>query len=74
MCLGIPGKVVEVRDRIAVVDFGGVLREVDATLEEVNPGDYVIVHVGVIISKVDPETARETIEAWEELIRTLEES
>ncbi len=74
MCLGIPGKVVEVKDRTAIVDFGGVLREVDATLEEVSPGDYVIVHVGVIISKMDPETARETIEAWEEMIKTLEGS
>ncbi len=74
MCLGIPGKVVEVKDRTAIVDFGGVSREVDATLEDVKPGDYVIVHVGAIISKIDEEAARETIEVWKEMIEALERS
>ncbi len=74
MCLGIPGRVVEVRGNRALVDFGGVAREVDATLEEVKPGDYVIVHVGVIISKMDPETAEDTIRVWREMLEALEGS
>ncbi len=72
MCLGIPGKVVEVRGRMAVVDFGGVRREVDASLENVTPGDYVIVHAGIVISKLDPEEAQKTIEVWQELARALQ--
>ena len=74
MCLGVPGRVVEVKGRTALVDFGGVVREVDATLEDVKPGDYVIVHVGVIISKLDEETAKETIRIWEEMVKSLEGS
>lgn len=71
MCLGIPGKVVEVKGRVAVVDFGGVKREVDATLEDVEPGDYVIVHVGMIISKMDPKEAEETIRIWKEMLEVI---
>ncbi len=71
MCLGIPGVVVEVRGRLAVVDFGGVRREVDATLERVSPGDHVIVHAGMIISKLSPEEAEETIRVWRELIEAI---
>lgn len=73
MCLGIPGRIVEVhRDRgllMGQVDFGGVRREVClAYLEgEVNPGDYAIVHVGFAISRVDEAEARRTFEALREM-------
>jgi hydrogenase expression/formation protein HypC len=73
MCLGIPGKIVELRDNtglpMGVVDFGGVRREV--CLAYVQPdaglGDYVIVHVGFAISKVDEAEARRTFEALREM-------
>ncbi len=68
MCLGIPGRVVKVDGNIALVDFGGITREADASLEDVKPGDYVLVHVGVIISKLSLEEAQETIEMIKELI------
>ena len=72
MCLGVPGRVVEVRGVTAIVDFGGgVRREVNALLEEVSPGDYVIVHAGIIISKLDPEEARRTIQVWREIAEAL---
>lgn len=69
MCLGIPGRVLDTRDdaglTVGTVDFGGVRRE--ACLEyvkaDVAPGDYVIVHVGFAISKVDEAEARRTFEA-----------
>ncbi len=67
MCLGIPGKVVKVDGDIALVDFGGITKEADASLEEVKPGDYVLVHVGVIISKLSPEEAREILEMIKEI-------
>ncbi len=75
MCLGIPGEVKEVRpDGIAVVDFGdGVLREVDAgAIEDLKPGDLVIVHAGVIIEKLKPEEAEEIVKNFEEFINELE--
>jgi hydrogenase expression/formation protein HypC len=67
MCLGIPGKVVEIRDdgplRMALVDFGGVRKEACLAYEpEVALGDYVIVHVGFAISHLDEEEALRTLE------------
>jgi hydrogenase expression/formation protein HypC len=67
MCLGIPGKVVEIRDggplRMALVDFGGVRKEACLAYEpEVVMGDYVIVHVGFAISRLDEEEALRTLE------------
>lgn len=72
MCLGIPGKVLESFDvnglRMAKVQFGGIVRE--ACLEytpEAAVGDYVIVHVGFAISKVDQEEAARTYKLLEEM-------
>ena len=67
MCLGIPGKVVEINDegplRMAKVDFGGVRKEAClAYVPEVKLGDYVIVHVGFAISQLDEEEALRTLE------------
>ena len=67
MCLGIPGKVIEVHDvaglRMGKVDFGGVRKEAClAYTPEVELGDYVIVHVGFAISRVDEEEAMKTLE------------
>jgi hydrogenase expression/formation protein HypC len=67
MCLGIPGKVVEISDdgplRMARVDFGGVRKEAClAYVPEVQLGDYVIVHVGFAISQLDEEEAHKTLE------------
>jgi len=72
MCLGIPGKVIEVRDesglRMGRVDFGGVRKEAClAYVPEVEPGDYVIVHVGFAISHVDEEEALRTLELLAEM-------
>jgi hydrogenase expression/formation protein HypC len=67
MCLGIPGKVLSIRDdrglRTGRVDFGGALKDVClAYVPEVRVGDYVIVHVGFAISKVDEAEATKTLE------------
>jgi hydrogenase expression/formation protein HypC len=69
MCLGIPGRVVELVERadrpdlrMATVDFGGVRRPVClAYTPEVAMGDYVIVHVGFAISRVDEAEAARTL-------------
>jgi len=67
MCLGIPGRVIEIHDeaglRMGRVDFGGVRKEAClAYAPEVELGDFVIVHVGFAISKVDEEEALRTLE------------
>ena len=73
MCLGIPGKVIERRDDaglpVGTVDFGGVRREVCLAYvaDEVAVGDYVVVHVGFAISKVDEQEARRTFEVLREM-------
>jgi len=73
MCLGIPGRVIDLRDdggmAMGTVDFGGVRRDVCLAYvaDEVQAGDYVIVHVGFAISKVDEEEARRTFELLREM-------
>jgi hydrogenase expression/formation protein HypC len=66
MCLGIPGKVVEIYEqegvRMGTVDFGGVRKEVClAYVPEVTIGDYTIVHVGFAITQLDEESAQESL-------------
>ena len=72
MCLGIPGKIVSIKDsgglRMGKIQFGGILRE--ACLEyvpEAATGDYVIVHAGFAISRVDEEEAARTYQLLEEM-------
>jgi hydrogenase expression/formation protein HypC len=64
MCLGIPGKVIEIGDnQIAVVEIGGVKNEVSlAIVPEAKVGDYIISHAGFAIKKVDEKEALETLE------------
>ncbi|MHA1917170.1 MAG: HypC/HybG/HupF family hydrogenase formation chaperone [Candidatus Ranarchaeia archaeon] len=73
MCLGIPGRVLEINADKAVIDFGsGTSREVNIALVEVNKGDYVIVHAGFAIEVMDEESAKETIETWNEYLKYQE--
>lgn len=73
MCLGIPGRIVEMSSdggfATGVVDFGGVRRDVCLAYvhDEVALGDYVIVHVGFAISKVDEAEATRTFEVLREM-------
>lgn len=69
MCLAVPAKIIALRDdQMAVVDAGGVQQEISiALLEEVNVGDFVIMHVGYALNKLDPEEAARTLELFEEL-------
>ncbi|MEJ2412521.1 MAG: HypC/HybG/HupF family hydrogenase formation chaperone [Anaerolineales bacterium] len=75
MCLGVPGKVIELYDaggiKMAKVDFGGVVRE--ACLEvvpEVEIGQYVIIHVGFAISVLDEDEAQKSLALLQELYET----
>ncbi len=63
MCLAVPSKIVEIENSIATVDVDGVRRDVSLMLlDDVKLGDYVIVHAGFAISKVDEEVARQAIQ------------
>ena len=59
----------EVSGNIAKVDFGdGAVREVDVSLVDVKPGQYVLVHVGYAIQVIDEEEAKETLRLWDEIL------
>ena len=63
MCLAVPARVVALPDaETALIDIGGVRKQVSlALVEDVAVGDYVIVHVGFALSKLDPEEAARTL-------------
>lgn len=77
MCLGIPGRIVEISDaarKLAMVDVGGVKRQVNIAciVDEEHPaerclGDWVLVHVGFAMSRIDEEQAAQTLEILTEL-------
>ncbi|HWA55967.1 MAG TPA: HypC/HybG/HupF family hydrogenase formation chaperone [Gemmatimonadales bacterium] len=73
MCLGIPGRIIDIRDdhglAMGTVDFGGIRREVCLAYvaNDVKPEDYVVVHVGFAISKVDEAEAQRTFEVLKEM-------
>ena len=71
MCLGVPGKVISVDGLTAVVDFFGVRRELrlDVVDAPVQPGDYVLNHVGYAIRRIPPEEAQETLALFDEVLR-----
>lgn len=72
MCLALPVKVVEVgAGETAMVDLGGVKKEISlALLDDVKVGDYVILHVGYALSKLDPEEAAKTLALFAEINET----
>jgi hydrogenase expression/formation protein HypC len=72
MCLGIPGEVLEIRDeqglKVGKVQFGGITREVClACIPDIALGEFVLVHVGFAISKVDKEEAARAYATLQEL-------
>jgi len=68
MCLAIPARVVEIpAPEVAVIDVGGVRKEISlALVEDVAVGDYVIIHVGYALTKLDPEEAERTLATFAE--------
>jgi hydrogenase expression/formation protein HypC len=73
MCLGVPGKVLDIEENtlgmtMGTVSFGGIKKEVClAYVPEVQVGEYVIVHVGFAISRIDADEAREVFRTLEEM-------
>jgi hydrogenase expression/formation protein HypC len=71
MCLGVPGRVVSVREGFAEVDFWGIRREVclDIVDEPVTPGDYILNHVGFAIRRIPAEDIAQTLALYESLLK-----
>jgi hydrogenase expression/formation protein HypC len=71
MCLGVPGRVLEIHGRVAVVDYWGVRRRtrLDVIDEPVQPGDYILNHVGYAIRKIPASEIQETLALYEMLLR-----
>jgi hydrogenase expression/formation protein HypC len=74
MCLGVPGRVIEVRGQMATVDFFGVQREtrLDVVDEPVAPGDYILNHVGFAIRKIPSHEIQDTLALYELLLKETE--
>jgi hydrogenase expression/formation protein HypC len=63
MCLSVPGKVVEIQNNMAKVEIGGVLRDVSMDVcPDVAVGEYVLIHTGFAIQKLDEKEALETLD------------
>ena len=78
MCLAVPGRVVSImpgEQLLAVVDFGGITRDVQLQfVPEARPGDFVLVHVGFAIARIDAEAAARTAALLAEMAALEEES
>ena len=75
MCLAIPSEIVAIREKMATVDVSGIRREVSLLLlpEEASVGDYVLVHAGFAIHKIDKEAAEEALKLISEITNCEEE-
>jgi hydrogenase expression/formation protein HypC len=70
MCLAVPGSVVAIQGDLAEVDVHGIRRNASLALcPDVGVGDYVLIHVGFVIERLEEEEARETLRLFEELER-----
>ena len=76
MCIAAPAKVSQIdREKNKVVaDFGGVKQEAKLNLlQDIKIGDYILIHAGYAIEKLSEEAAKESLEAWDELLAVLDE-
>jgi hydrogenase expression/formation protein HypC len=75
MCLGVPGRIVAIDGFVATVDFWGVRREVrlEVVDEPVQPGDYILNHVGYAIRRIPASEIDATLALYEELLRRADE-
>jgi len=76
MCLSIPSKVVEIDDNnMATVDTMGIKRHVslDLITDEIKIGDYILIHVGFAMNKIDEEEALQSLEVYREMLEAMEE-
>jgi hydrogenase expression/formation protein HypC len=78
MCLSIPSKVVKIdsESNIAIVDTMGVTRKAGLELvekEDIKVGDYVLIHIGFVMNKIDDEDALESLKVYKEILEIMDE-
>jgi hydrogenase expression/formation protein HypC len=74
MCIAAPAQIVSITDKVATVDFGGVRQQAKLDLVgDLDIGRYVLVHSGYAIEVLTDEEAKESLEAWDELLKVLDE-
>lgn len=74
MCIAAPAQIVEIKDNVATVDFGGVKQQAKLDLVgDLEIGRYVLVHSGYAIEVLSDEEAKDSLEAWDELLKVLDE-
>ena len=76
MCLSIPSRVVEIDDNnMATVDTMGIKRHVslDLMTDEINIGDYILIHVGFAMNRIDEAEALQSLEIYKEILEAMEE-
>lgn len=76
MCLAVPGKIIEIDNStpdlaMARVDFGGVIKRICVQWVDVSEGDYVLAHAGMAIATVDEAEARQTLDDFNTIARSL---
>ncbi len=73
MCLAIPSKVIAINNNVALLETLGVQREASLDLmgDSVKVGDYVLLHIGYVMSKIDEKEALESIELYQEMIAKM---
>ncbi|GAA9322620.1 HypC/HybG/HupF family hydrogenase formation chaperone [Helicobacter pylori] len=76
MCLAIPSKVIAINDNVVLLETLGVQREASLDLmgESVKVGDYVLLHIGYVMSKIDEKGALESIVLYQEMIAKMNET
>lgn len=74
MCVAVPGKVIEVYEDEALVEFIESKKKVNiALINDVKVGDYLLIHVGIAIEKIDKDEGEKTVEIFKSMISKLEE-
>ncbi len=76
MCLAIPSKVIAINNNVALLETLGVQREASLDLmgEPVKVGDYVLLHIGYVMSKIDEKEALESIALYQEMIAKMNQT
>ena len=69
MCLAVPGKIIEIKDRVATVDYGAERRKAKILSEDFKVGDYVFVQMQIIVQKIPKDEALKAIESWNRIIK-----
>jgi hydrogenase expression/formation protein HypC len=72
MCLSVPGRVLKIKKNMAQVEVGGLLRDISLDLcPEVSIGEYVLIHAGFAIQKVDEDEAKETLDLLKKMAEAI---